>query len=403
MSLNIVNSSEIVHTSDDIKKNIIFTHSFELSDGQKISTTLTYESKDITDIEAFKLTLLPTIKKTVQIALSYGLGSKVDSVIFDQNKLTRFKDKNKIQFKDGSNGKVDEKSFENLDSLLEAKKQKLSAQRANTDKKLRFDLINVIERYTLPVKSQIKPSITPPAMKQQVNFPKKVRELEYFIDIDKTINAETVANQTRAVNSAWTKIKNLNASLKRDQRFSYLEKSTKEDVIELLKKGNCLGIAKVIEKLVNKKPNISNEDIIAFLSKYETVEEILFDQMLHIVVDKSRLSTEMIQRFASHNSPINLKDTAFQAKSSQDMVSIQSVLNRFSKNLNTRNKKGFSLYFGAEEAKASHIIYVQKSEKGFRLYDQSLGITRWLTEAELAEFIAAFFVRTPKYTKCYLD
>lgn len=399
MSLNIVNSSEILHTKDDVKKHITFTHSFELSDGQKISTTLTYESKDVPDIEVFKLTLLPAIKKTVQIAVSYGLGSKVDSVTFEKNKLTRFKDKNKVQFKDGSNGKLEEKSFENLDSLLETKKQKLNAQDANTDKKLRFDLVNVLEKYTLPVKPSIKPSITTPP----VSLPKSVRELEYFIDIDKKIKAETVVNQTKLINDAWARIEKLNASLKKEQKLSYLEKNRKKDVVELLKKGNCLGIAKVFEKLINEKPGVSNEDIITFFSDYKTLEEIVFNQMLHIVIDKSTLSTEMSKKFASYNSPINLKDTVFQAKSTQDIASIQSVLNRFTKNLNPKNKKGFSLYFGETNAKASHIIYVQKSERGFRLYDQSLGVTRWLSEAELAEFIAAIFVRTPKYTKCYLN
>ena len=141
--INIINSSAITHSENKSNEHIIFSHTFTLSDGKKISTTLTYNSKDIADVEKFKLTLLPTIIKTVEISIAYGLGTKSDRFIFENSKLLRFKDENKVRFKEGEEKILNYKTENDLNNFLIAKKNKLEkASLEKNDKKERLRLID---------------------------------------------------------------------------------------------------------------------------------------------------------------------------------------------------------------------------------------------------------------------
>lgn len=173
--ISITNSSDITHSEDKAKDQIIFSHTFTLSDGMKISTTLTYNSKDIGDIEKFKLTLLPTINKTVEISIAYGLGAKSDNFIFEGNKFSRFKNGNKVKFKESEEKTLEYKTEKDLNDFLIAKKKKLeTAPPEKADKKERLRLIDNLGTFIQKNVQSPSNKQAPPPVEKQAPPTKKV-------------------------------------------------------------------------------------------------------------------------------------------------------------------------------------------------------------------------------------
>ena len=140
MKINILNSSNITQIKDEKNGTLTFSHKFQLSDGRMISTNLTYNSQDIKNIEEFKKTLLPTIKKMVEVSIAYGLGEKADKMILEEKKLSRFKD----------NNEVDHKAYSDINTFLANKKQKLENKQnisPKENRRERLDLIDKIEKF----------------------------------------------------------------------------------------------------------------------------------------------------------------------------------------------------------------------------------------------------------------
>lgn len=140
MKVDILNSSEITQSKDEQNGTLTFSHKFQLSDGRKISTNLTYNFKDIKNVEEFKKRLLPTIKKMVEVSIAYGLGEKADKMILEEKKLSRFKD----------NSEVDHKVYSDIDTFLATKKQKLETKQninPKENRKERLYLIDKIEKF----------------------------------------------------------------------------------------------------------------------------------------------------------------------------------------------------------------------------------------------------------------
>ncbi len=145
-----ISISPLHSIKDSVNGNtLILTHTLTLDDGRQVTTKLTYDKQKFptaTDVNKLKESSVETFKKTVQVAISVGLGQEVSKVVMEKGRLQRFNNETAKEFEDG-------KSFieyKNLDELLVTKIKEIETKKSKNGKKndydIRSELINSIER-----------------------------------------------------------------------------------------------------------------------------------------------------------------------------------------------------------------------------------------------------------------
>ncbi len=227
---------------------------------------------------------------------------------------------------------------------------------------------------------------------------------------------------------AWEKLVELDKKHQKKSGFSFLSKfkhwsninndeQLKIHLLEEIKKGTCVGLNAITCDSLLNQPDISNEKLKEVLNtKNRQVERILI-QLIETTAYQHCLKQDYsFSKIASQHQavPFQIPNNADFTKHSS-LKQITDAIDSFTSLFDptTSNKKlvaGKIIFLGKpkkdtnnKEFHTSHVCMFQFDlQKGYRVIDQNIGITKYLTKDELADFLKRYYLTVGCFDKATL-
>ena len=233
---------------------------------------------------------------------------------------------------------------------------------------------------------------------------------------------EILRNNMDKVDEAYHRLIDRNEILKQKygaSLFGLGKELEKEWFVDKIKDGICFGLSKALEKFFTRYSNPTDEQINQYLTNEGLTDSILY-QMFHLLFTNVPLSgiadkfpKTLLREINSYMVLYpNSSNPNFLSKR-ENIANIRSKVLDFSDKLDEQNLESFNVIFYPQinpslknsEGKnySSHIIHVQRDRvKGFRFFDQFIGITKWLSNDDFADCLKMFML-TEHYHLCTLN
>lgn len=229
-----------------------------------------------------------------------------------------------------------------------------------------------------------------------------------FIESKLNMNChEILKNHMGKVDEAYGRIIERNELLKKRygaSLFGFGRELEKGWFIDQIKGGICFGLNKALEKFFIKHSNPTDEQIKKYLNNDGLVDS-LEHQMYHVLYTNvplnglaDKLTRSILRKVESYKILYpNSSNTNFFSKR-ECIGDICSKISSFARKIDQDDLESFNVIFftqnnpslknSEKKDHANHIIRVQRNHsKGFRFFDQALGISKWLKNDEFAEYL----------------
>lgn len=233
---------------------------------------------------------------------------------------------------------------------------------------------------------------------------------------------EILKNNMDKVDEAYNRLIKHNELLKKRygaSLFGFGKELEKGWFVDQIKDGICFGLNKALEKLFIRHSHLTDEQVKKYLTS-EGLIDSLQHQMYHVLFTNvplnglaDRLKRSFLKEVDSYKiSYPNSSNSNFLSKK-ESIVDIRSKISNFSRQIDQDNLESFNVVFYSQvnpslknsEKKdySNHIIRVQRDRtKGFRIFDQFLGISKWLNNEDFADCLKMTML-TDHYHLCTLN